>query len=239
MRITCLASSSEGNSYIIESNKGTKILVELGLLYVNLRKKLLRNGVLLNDIAGCLVTHTHQDHSVGVPYVAKLLNVFGGDELAKSYPDLPIKVIKGWETFHINDFTITPFEVEHDVQAYGFIIQDPKESLLFINDTKYVKWDFQAFKFDYIMIESNYNDEIIIINDQRNQRTINSHMALSTTITTLKNLDLSKTKEIYLLHLSDGNANETLMLQKVYEATKIKTMACLKNGGIREYTNGN
>jgi len=41
----------------------------------------------------------------------------------------------------------------------------------------------------------------------------------------LKANDLSKCREIHLLHLSDGNSDEQLMRQKVEAATGIPTYA--------------
>lgn len=239
MKITCLASSSEGNCYLLENKAGNKLLIEAGLPYSTIRKKLLTLGVGINDLSGCLVTHSHQDHAIGMKQLSDHLLTYANYDTMKLYGGKRAAVIYSWKKIYIADYTIIPFDLDHDVPAFGFIIEDKDERLLFVNDTKFIRWNMSEYEFDYIMIEANYNDEIIDMALDRNKRTLNSHLSLNTVIETLKTLKLDRLKEIYLLHLSDHNSDEKLMLKKLSEATGKKILIAKKNGGVKENENGN
>jgi len=234
MKITCLASSSEGNCYLIENNAGNKLLIEAGLPYSTIRKKLLTVGVGINDLSACLVSHSHSDHATGMKQLSDHLLTYANVETVKLYGGKKASIAYSWKKFFVADFVITPFDLDHDVPAFGFIIQDSKEKLLFVNDTKFIRWNLSDEWFDYIMIEANYNDEIIDITLDRNKRTLNSHLSLNTVIQTLKAMKLDKIKEIYLLHLSDHNSNEEMMFKKLSEVTTKKILIAKKYGGVKE-----
>lgn len=239
MKITCLASSSAGNCYLVENNAGNKLLIEAGLPYSTIRKKLLMVGVGINDLSACLVTHAHSDHSIGMKQLSDHLLTYANRETVKLYGGKKATILNAWNKVYIDDYIVTPFDLDHDVAAFGFIIEDSQERLLFVNDTKFIRWDLSTYEFDYIMIEANYNDELIDVTLDRNKRTLNSHLSLDTVISTLQTLKLDRLKEIYLLHLSDHNSNEELMFKKLSEATKKRILIANKNGGVKENENGN
>jgi hypothetical protein len=45
-------------------------------------------------------------------------------------------------------------------------------------------------------------------------------------------MNLSKTKAIYLMHLSDSNSDQERMIKEVQELTGKPTYVCLKDGGV-------
>ena len=143
---------------------------------------------------------------------------------------------------------IYAFEVEHDIEeSVGFVIycQATNERVLFINDCKYTKADLSTFEFDYIFIECNHTAKIVYTlynkaikeNDvamiKRYNRLINAHMSERGTIKTLEKLNLSKCKAIFLMHLSDGHANEYEIKNIIKKEFEIPTFVCQKNGGIK------
>lgn len=100
--------------------------------------------------------------------------------------------------------------------------------MLYATDTYYIKYKFN--KLNYLLIECNYNFENAkenvgsgIINKTRYSRLLESHMSLENLLKFLQANDLTNTKNIILCHLSDTNADERIMQEKVYEQTKIKT----------------
>lgn len=62
MDIQVLASSSKGNCYRV-SNGSTPLLLECGIRFKEIQQKL---NFRLSEIAGCLVSHEHQDHCKAV-----------------------------------------------------------------------------------------------------------------------------------------------------------------------------
>lgn len=236
MEIINLASSSEANCYLIKNEKDT-LMIEAGLDIQTTKNKLLSMRIIPSSIRAVAVTHAHGDHARGAGKMSIYAPIYASKETLNA-----IQAVRGsgyilteWESVNINSFRLTPFNVDHDCEgAMGFIIEDKLnfERLLFINDTKYVKYDFSAYQFDYIMIECNHNDEILDRKDSKTKRTANSHMSLETTKKTLESLNLNSTKTIYLMHLSDGNSDQNKMIKEVMEATGKPTFACKKHGGF-------
>jgi phosphoribosyl 1,2-cyclic phosphodiesterase len=210
-------------------------MVECGLTYQDIRKRLLAIDLSVNDLSGCLVTHAHQDHCQGAFQLSRYTTIYASEFTLSQLDLFNEQKLVEWRGYRVGDFTVIGFPVEHDINgAYGFILYADDEWLLFINDTKYIEYDLSKFKFDYVMIESNYNDDLIDSDDIRNKRTINSHMALSTTLSTLKSLNQENIQEIYLMHLSNGNSNERVMIDTICNELKRKVYACRKHGGVNE-----
>lgn len=247
MKLTCLASSSSGNAYYIElerkDQESVKLLVECGLKYQELNKKLVGNGLDLNSIDAVLITHGHNDHSIARNDLIKRgKKVFANQFMASSKETT---LTHGESKYIAHNCMVTPFSVEHDVEdPLGFVIQTDVETILFVTDFKYFKSNLSNIKFDYIMIESNYDGRVIhfALENAKNsnnraeivryERIVHSHMSISNCIKTLNSLDLTKCKAIILMHLSDRHANELLFKKRVQEETKTSCFVCKKNGGL-------
>ncbi len=240
MEISCLASSSSANCYIIK-NKQHTLMVEAGLDLSATKSRLTSLNIKLSNIDALLITHRHGDHCnlITVGHVGLFCPVVSNsdvvDYLRKSVGNgIRTWAIKTDKPIDIGTFKIWAFDLDHDVPAYGYIIKDTTTSdkLLFINDTEYVRWDFKDAKFNEIMIECNHNYELINKIEPYRARSIKSHMELGATIKTLKKMNLSATNNIYLMHLSDGYSDQELMMTEVQKATGKPTYVCLKNGGF-------
>ncbi len=235
MEISCLASSSSANCYII-NNKQHTLMVEAGLDLSVTKSRLASLNIKLSDIDALLITHKHGDHcnKRTVERIALSAPVISNKDVLDSLNISNKWFIKTDKPITIGTFKIWAFELNHDVPAYGYIIKDTTTSdkLLFINDTEYVRWDFKDMTFHEIMIECNHNYELINKIEPYRNRSIKSHMELGTTIKTLKGLNLSATNNIYLMHLSDSYSDQSRMMNEVQAATGKPTYVCLKNGGF-------
>ena len=142
------------------------------------------------------------------------------------------KIIKALEQFTIGNFIILPFDTEHDAtEPLGFLIQykPTGEKLLYATDTYYIKYKFS--KLNYLLLECNYIREIAkenvkngVINKTRYIRLLESHFSLDNLLKFLNSNDLTSAKNIILCHLSNDNANEKIMKDKVFEQTGVPTM---------------
>ena len=147
------------------------------------------------------------------------------------------KGIKALQQFNIGNFTILPFDTEHDaIEPLGFLIQynPTKERLLYATDTYYIKYKFKEL--NYIMIECNYIKGIArknmkegTINKSRYTRLLESHMSLENLLAFLKSNDLRHVQKIILCHLSDTNSNAETMKNEVFKMTGIETIIADKN----------
>ncbi len=235
MNFIPLASSSKGNAYLVEAAGVAPLLLEAGIPVKQLRERL---NFGLSGLAGCLVSHEHGDHAKAVKDLLKAgvdcwmskgtAEALGPDvynhHRIYCFDPFPSQVrIAAWE--------VLPFKLEHDAAGpLGFFIGHENERLLFIPDTAYVKNRFEGVTI--LATECNNIGDILFENIQGGripaalgQRIRHSHMSLETLIEMLKANDLSRCRQIWLLHLSDSNSDEARMIKAVQEATGVPTYA--------------
>lgn len=229
MRLKILSSSSKANGYILQSG-AEKLIIECG---VNVKEILKGLNFNTNDVIGCLVSHSHKDHSVSIKKVAELgIEIYASKETFADFGNHHrYNFIEPLKQFEIGNFIILPFPTEHDCEgSLGFLIQEKttKEKLLFITDSYYCKYNFKDL--NYIMIECNYIKETLDENIEKGyipeslkNRLLKSHFNLENVKKFLKANDLSKCQNIILLHLSDSNSNALRMVKEVEELTGIDT----------------
>jgi phosphoribosyl 1,2-cyclic phosphodiesterase len=225
IEITALASSSKGNCYRVTDGR-TPLLLECGINFRDIQKGL---DFQLSSIAGCLVTHEHNDHVKSIMDVLKAgIDVYGskGTFETLTITNHRIQPVKAREQFQIGTWTILPFEVEHDVsEPIGYLLANQEgEKLLFATDTYYIRYKFKGIT--HFMVECNYslqilNDNVAAgrIDKGRKKRLMRSHFSLENVKEFFKANDLSKVQEIWLLHLSDSNSDADLFKREIQELT--------------------
>jgi len=238
MNFIPLASSSKGNAYLLQTDGVPPLLLEAGIPIKQIRVKLRNHGVSLSDLAGCLVSHEHGDHSKAVKDLLKAgVDCWMSEGTSKAigmehHHRICFLVESGSEIAIASVWTVLPFALEHDAaEPIGFIVGHGDDRLLFIPDTSYVENRFEGVTL--IAVECNNIAEILSKNILEGhipaivgKRVRRNHMNLENLISMLKANDLSRCRAIYLMHLSDGNSNESRMIKEVQEATGIPTEAC-------------
>ena len=98
-------------------------------------------------------------------------------------------------------------------------------TMLFITDTHHIRYKFN-FPINHVFIECNHTDGLVdksvengVIPYKVGVRTKATHMSLERCINCLNACDLSKTKNIVLIHISDNNGNSNMFKNKVEMAT--------------------
>jgi len=228
MKLKVINSNSKGNAYILEGEKNA-LLIECGVKFSEIKKAIAFN---VSKIDTCLVTHEHQDHCKSIkdiiengiiPIASKgTLKACGVGGVVIRHGETSPKMSSGW--------TISAFKVDHDaLEPLGFIIDHPDcGKVLFITDTYVLKYRF-PYKFDHIIIESNYCEEAAEEwrrskgNDFVEGRRLNNHMSFQTAKLTLSKMDLTNCKNIVLIHLSDGLTDEKRFKNEMEEAFGIPT----------------
>ena len=225
MNLHILGSNSFGNCYVLETEYEALIL-EAGVRMSNVRKALRWK---MSKVVGAIITHEHNDHAGHVAEMAASgVTVLALKEVFTSHrmDGNPFtKEIVGGKGYILGNFKILALPVSHDVPCLGYIIQHPDMgTLLFITDT--VAFDYIVPNLNTVMIEANYADDIVSENiangnmpEAMRPRLINSHMEIEQTKAILASQDLSDVGNIILIHLSDGNADETRFVREVQEQT--------------------
>lgn len=229
MIIQSLASGSSGNCYKVSDGQ-TALLIECGLPFKKIKEML---NYTTADLSGCLISHSHGDHAKAVKDVMKAgIDVYTSLGTAEELwidSSHRFKRLQSKVTTVIKTFRIMPFDVQHDApEPFGFVIDSTMtdDRLLFLTDSFYTK--YRIPRVTHLMIECNYDLETLdqkvtdgILHPTLRNRVRRSHMSLEQVIEFLKANDLSKLKQVYLMHLSDGNSNEELMKRRVQEVTGV------------------
>lgn len=230
--IEVLGSGSKGNCYILTAGS-EKLILDCGINLLEIKKAL---GFNLSNVVGCLLTHSHKDHSLSVKGIAAAgIDVFS---LADIFEECKanhhrLKKIIANKVIKIGNFKIIPFEVNHthNDRSYcptlGFLIKHPSiGKILYATDTYYLNYKFDNV--DHILIECNYSEEILDAIPDYRARVLKSHMSLENLKEALKTWDLRNTKDITLIHLSSENSNPEKFKNEIQELTGVKTYIATK-----------
>ncbi|MGI5872706.1 MAG: MBL fold metallo-hydrolase [Bacillota bacterium] len=225
IEITALASGSAGNCYHITDGE-SPLLIECGLPWREIRKCL---DFATSSLAGVLVSHEHQDHAKSVEDAMKAgLDVYASQG---TFDVLGLcghraRFVASRKQFALGTWTVLPFETEHDAaEPLGFLLASSNGGkLLYATDTYYVRYRFTGLT--HAMLECNYASDILAANVANGSvptalknRLLRSHFSLANVKGFLRANDLSQVREIWLLHLSDGNSDAERFRNEVMALT--------------------
>ncbi len=242
MELQVLGTGSSGNCYLLKAGEetGQSLLLDAGLP----AKKIVRGAICLN-IAGCLITHEHGDHIKGAEELAsqygiKVYATPGTIKAAANGSLTSLNAVQTLRSFTVGEFTVMAFDTQHDAaEPCGWLIRyDPTgETILYATDTYYLKQTFPGI--NYWIIECNYVESIM--NEQQEEgklpeqlrgRLIKSHMSLRRLSDALKANDLTKTRAILLVHLSDERSDEQLMTETIKKVAGIDEVWAAEEGKV-------
>ena len=217
MIVKVLSSGSKGNSTYIESN-GTKILIDVGINFTNIKESLNSVGKDVYELDGILISHEHHDHIGGLNALSRkvkcpiFIRKYLEKETKKLVNDGLIEIIDTNETLVIGSLEIDTFNNSHDVPNTGYIVSDGKTSLVYITDTGYINKKIinKTINKDIYIIESNHDEEMLMNGPypyMLKQRVIGDtgHPSNSSCTSYLKKVIGSNTKKIVLAHISENN----------------------------------
>lgn len=226
MRLIVLGSSSSGNGYLLD-NGSECLMIECGVPFADVQRSVDYD---INRIGGVLISHEHGDHA---KYVGQCLSAriqvycSAGTAKALHIADAPqVHTMDECGIYTIGNFKVQPFNVQHDAaEPFGYLIYHPECGMvLFATDTYYLHYTFDGL--NNILLECNYQQEILeeniasgLVPSILRQRTMQSHMELTTCCDTLLANDLTKTNNIVLIHLSANNSNATHCQDVIHQAT--------------------
>ena len=239
MNFKSYASSSHGNVYII-SDEQTRILIECGVSFKRLQKMC---DFGLTGLDGCLISHEHKDHSSCVEKVIAFgIPVYMSNgtaaalDLSETLLDLAHEVKSGVQ-FTIGTIDIMPFGTMHDArEPLGFVAQSRIDGDVFAYaiDTVNLPYNFPGV--NLLAVEANFDQNILNrcekMPEKIRHRIECTHMEIDMLCKCLRRMDLSKCREVFLLHLSDATSHEGHFVYKVQRAVPkgVKVAACMKEG---------
>lgn len=220
-------SGSTGNLYKVSSGESA-LLIEAGVRGKAIKAAL---GYSLSAIEAALISHSHGDHCLGVKDVLKAgVDCYMSQETAEAIGIAEhhrVKVLEPLKQYKIGVWTILPFETMHDCPgALGFLVSDGTDKLLFATDTFYLKYRFKGLTI--IAVECNWSHETISSNAHpaRLKRLLSSHFSLDNCRNFFLANDLTKVREVYLLHLSDDNSDAAMFQKEIQSITGKPVYVC-------------
>lgn len=214
------ASGSRANLYEVRSGD-TRILLEAGLRLKEIKGKL---NYELSQIDAVFITHSHKDHALSAEALLKAGKTVY--MLAATQRELEInnhhrlKLIDTGETVRIGSMNVLAFETEHDVESLGFLITDGQDKLCFATDTYYIRYRFKGITI--LAVECNYDEQILeqnILNGEvpalLKRRLARSHFNFENYKQFLRMNDLSKVREIHMIHMSSSNSDPEAFKKEV------------------------
>lgn len=225
MRVKVLASGSKGNCTFVECGN-TKILIDAGISYTQIKMSLSEDDVDINDINYILITHSHSDHIKGLASLLKKTNIV----LLTAYDvfeDIRKKIITC--NYHILDLSNSYFGVDidviplsHDVSCYSYVITYESKTLVYITDTGYLnKKIFPSItNKDIYIIEANHDEKMLMDGPYPyilKQRIIGDrgHLSNMETGRILSKIIGKKTKYVFLAHISEHNNTKSIAIEQV------------------------
>lgn len=238
MKVQVLASGSKGNVTIVLC-EDTKLIIDMGLSYLTVKRMLEERELNFEDFQGILITHCHTDHTKGLSALIKHTNlpVIIPKEM---YIDLENIVPKDRcqfieDEFSINDVNIELIHTSHDTNySVGYIIEYKNKELVYVTDTGYInrKYLRKIKNKDIYIMESNH-DEVMLMDGPYprflKERVISDkgHLSNKTTAKYLKDSVGENTKYIVLAHISEKNNTTDLAYQETEKVIENKNIEIL------------
>ncbi len=182
MQICVLNSGSSGNSLFLSSGQ-TSILIDAGISFLKIRKRLEAIGHAPSDLAAVLVTHEHSDHCTGLPMLcAKVhdLVVYANYETSRGVedalrqnikPDHPLRWtnFETGDSFEVGALTVETFGVQHDTaDPVAYVVSDGRSRIGIATDlgcvTEVVKRHLKGC--DALVLETNHDVGMLLESDR-------------------------------------------------------------------------
>lgn len=209
MLLHCLGSSSDGNCYLLK-NDTECLVIENGIPFKEVKKTLNYN---IMQIVGTISSHKHGDHhkytheykTAGIPTFCPFES------------EQPKKVVR------FGGFAIQCFPLIHDVPCYGFYIRHKEMGkCLFVTDTLCVPQVFKDFEVNHILVECNYQDNLVDKNSANYEHKLRHHMSLKTCCEFMETNKTNALRNVILCHLG---AETTIAEECIAEVQKVAGIA--------------
>lgn len=219
MLLRTIATGSSGNSYVLISNTGEILLLDLGV-----SEKTIKKGIdwKISNVVGAVISHGHKDHSLSVK-----------DFKSIGIPILAPYLCDSCKSMNIGGFTVKSFDLTtidgswthtdangEPCPIYGFLITHKEMGrMLYITDCNLIKWRFRDI--NHILLGVNYDKDLI---DRDNQSKANhvfrGHLSIDTACEFVKSNNSNDLQNVIMCHLSSENADSDSFIKKMKKVAR-------------------
>lgn len=214
MKLKCIATGSTGNTYVLISDTGEILLLDLGVT-----EKAIKKGIdwKISNVVGAVISHGHKDHSLSVedfkPMGIPILAPYLGDSC---------------KSMDMGEFTVKPFDLTtidgnwthtnangEPCPIFGFLITHKEMGrMLYITDCEVVKWRFKDIS--HILLGVNYDKDLIDRdNTSKANHVFRGHLSIDTACDFVKANYSDSLQSVIMCHLSAENSDRDSFIEKM------------------------
>lgn len=207
LKLKTLRTGSVGNCYLLTTEKETLIL-DCGIGIKDIKRGLDYD---LSKIKGVIVTHSHADH-------------------VKSAEDFKAMGFEVWQPYLSNkrqmekfgSFTVQAFKVPHDdTECYGFYIKVGGHKIVYATDYEYIPVSFKKLGINHLIIECNYQKELVNAEAENRNHVLKGHAELQTVLDIVNDNNSNDLRTVLICHLSNENSQPEEMVEAIKEIVPI------------------
>lgn len=234
LKFFCLGSGSSGNSYFLFS-ESYGLLIDAGIGMRTLKKHFRAYGLSLSRINAVLITHDHADHIKAVGNLANDYNLpiyatqAVHEGINRNYcvttklKSEHVRLIEKGQTFQLDEFEITPFEVPHDSSDnVGYSIQYGEINFCLITDAGHIGESFATYiaQANYLVLESNHDENMLMMGPypaylKGRIHGAYGHLSNHSAAQALADNMTEKLRHVWLCHVSEENNHPELARKTV------------------------
>ncbi len=172
LEVFILASGSKGNMTYLKVGH-IRLMIDVGISYRRMQLKMASYEESLDDVDALLLTHEHQDHTMGLKMLLKHHHIKCIYMTQGTYDGLKddvkaiigtFQIIKGDHPFLIEDIQISPFIVSHDANEPVAYVLEREKKIVVLNDTGYVDESYYPLltDADLYILEANHHPAMLM-----------------------------------------------------------------------------
>lgn len=225
-KIEVLSSGSSGNCLVLYDSEGYYLIVDVGLIWDKIVKGI---NYELSSCVSVLCSHVHKDHSRSLAkFIGLGIPCYGNEDVCFHYKGCNLTRDK----FNVSNFTISTFEVPHNVPNNAFIIDAiDNVRILYITDTSGTTQHVENV--NCAIVEANWDAGTMfdnVLNDVASKSNYSDHQSLDKCIEYLKQIKTPALKTVVLWHLSSSNINAIEAKKRVINEVGIENVYVAQSG---------
>lgn len=213
MKIKCLGTGSSGNCFVLKDSAGKMLILDAGIPWKEIQIGI---GFRPADVEAVCITHAHSDHARAVRDLIKV----GIHTILPWESEKPYRGVYNVKSFALTDSSGSFVHTNNDgsdCPVYGFLIEHPEMGrMLYLTDCEFCKWRFK--RINHILVECNYDRDLINPNAPNSEHVYRGHMELHTVIDFVKANASKDLKSVGVCHIG-GNLDPYMAIQAISAET--------------------
>ena len=210
MKLTCIATGSSGNCYLLQADSGETLILDCGINIKEIKKGLDWD---ITSVVGCVVSHAHSDHSKSFKDLESMgILVFA--------PYIDLDRVEAGEKVMVAEkygcFTIKAFQVPHNgTRNCGFLIYTDNQKFLYMTDYEYCPYSFNRTQINHMLIECNYINDMLNRDIPNFEHKVRGHAELETVKKFVETNNSDALQNAILCHLGLDSTDKDRIIAEI------------------------